>query len=503
MKISNKLLDDLFQDQMVLPAYKYFRVGGVAQPAAKVTVLFKGEKFTTKSDQEGKWSLTLAPVTDPYQTYDLTVKTANDEETIHHIHFGKVFLLSGQSNIEFRLKDEAGYKQVLADFDPDKNENLFYYNVPQIDYVDPETKEVKPADLQAEKWHRFAKDNLGQMSAVGYYLLKELQKSCDWPLAIVDDFKGGTSASAWVPVEKLTTDNELKQGFIDPWQQAVAGKTWADFEAETAAYNDQVKEHNDKLAGYLKQHPESTLSNAKNVVGHTPWPPPARPDLFTRPGGLYETMVSQVRYGTFNGMVWYQGENDTDRAEHYHKLLPLLIDTWRETLHDSSLPVYLVQLPGYADYPEDSAAMIRQVQRQTAGTIPHVHLVSFVDGGEKHNIHPTHKAKMGQRLGRIISQLSYASTPDVYQVVKTEEQLILKISSCQKLALKGEAVIKITEDGQSKEINLTAANLVKNTIQLPKCQHCTLSYGYSNFPEKIGLVNELGDPVSPFRIEID
>lgn len=336
------------------------------------------------------------------------------------------------------------------------------------------------------------------VSAIGFYMMLALQESgIQEPIAVVDCFKGGTSASVWIKEADLARDADLKDAFLDKYHETIAGKSWEDFDRETKAYNLTVEKHNRDLAKYLKMHPDTSLSTAKNIVGHTPWPPPYRPDLYTRPSGLNETMLKQIEFGVFNQMVWYQGENDTDRAKYYDKLLPLLIHTWRQTLHDPSLPVKLIQLPGYADYPDNSGAEIRQTQLVVSRTVPQVDLVSFIDGGEEHNIHPTNKGTMGVRLGKIMAGDDYAGTPYVEKMDASSEgtkfRFVFKIARCQKLHLEKETYLKVKYfDKKVEQIKLNADNLQNNKLileldDLPK----EISYAYENYPHHIGLYNEL------------
>ena len=504
MKLNTKILADIFQSNMILPLNKDFKLGGVVDPKEKVTIRFNQKQYQTTSDQNGEWQVKINAISDPKMVATVSVEAGYQKQEIENIRFGKVYLLSGQSNIEYRLKDEAHFTQVKAELNENKYPDLHYYNVPQVDYIDPESGEVKPKDIHLEQWHQVDAENCGYMSAVGFYMIKKMcEEGVTGPIAVVDCFKGGTSASVWIKKSDLAGDAELNEKFLAEYHQEIAGKTWADFDRETEEYNQTVEKHNKDLARYLKMHPDTSLSTAKNIVGHTPWPPPARPDLFTRPCGLYETMMSQVKDCVFNGMVWYQGENDTDRAEQYHKLLPLLIHTWRRRLHDPSLPVKLIQLPGYADYPKDSAALIRQVQLQTAQAIPGVYLVSFVDGGEEHNIHPTNKKVVGERLGQIEASNDYAGTPFVKKCVYADGKLALTVARCEQLKLNGKAVMEVTTENGSKQVELHADNLDKNKIVInldEKPQE--VSYAYANFTANIGLYNELDYPVSPFKIRL-
>lgn len=504
MKLNANLLADIFQSNMILPLNKDFKLGGIVNAGETVKVDFDQNHYETTANQKGEWQVKINAVTDPKMVATISVEAGKEKQEIENIRFGKVYLLSGQSNIEYRLKDEAHFAQVKAELNENKYSDLYYYNVPQVDYIDQETGEVKPKDIHLEQWHEIDAENCAYMSAVGFYMIKKMrEEGLADPIAVVDCFKGGTSASVWIKKSDLAGDAELNEKFLAEYHQEIAGKTWADFDSETEEYNQKVEKHNKDLAKYLKMHPDTSLSTAKNIVGHTPWPPPARPDLFTRPCGLYETMMSQVKDYTFNGMVWYQGENDTDRAEQYYKLLPLLIQTWRRRLHDSSLPVKLIQLPGYADYPEDSAALIRQVQLQTAKAMPEVDLVSFVDGGEEHNIHPTNKKAMGERLGQIEVGNNYAGTPFVKKCQYSDGKLALTIARCEYLKLEHKVAIEITTEDGRKQIELTDDNLVQNQILInldKKPQE--ISYAYANFSNDIGLYNELDYPVSPFKIRL-
>lgn len=500
MRLNTNLLADIFQSNMILPLNKDFKFGGTIEKNQKVEVSFNHQDYQAVSDKDGNWQVNIRAISDPDFVGTVLVKAGEKEQKINNLRLGRVYLLSGQSNIEYRLKDEAHFDQVRADLSKNKFQDLYYYNVPQVDYIDPKSGEVKPSNLHLEKWHRIDAENCGDMSAVGFYMIKQMrEEGITGPIAVVDCFKGGTSASVWIKKGDLAGDAELNEKFLVEYHRAIAGKTWADFNQETEKYNQKVEKHNRDLAKYLKMHPDTSLSTAKNIVGHTPWPPPARPDLFTRPSGLYETMLSQVKYGVFNGLIWYQGENDTDRAKQYHKLLPLLLQTWRRELHDPSLPVKIIQLPGYNDYPKESAALIRQVQLETARKIPETDLVSFVDCGEEHNIHPTNKKNAGERLGKIVAGDNYAGTPYVKSAIAKNNQLILTVARCEQLKLSKSVYLTV----DSHQVEITNDNLNKNQIivaveKMPQ----EVSYAYANFTADIGLYNELDYPVSPFKIKL-
>lgn len=505
MKLNQRILADIFQDNMILPLGKAFRLGGIIGSKEKVNLWFDGKLYETFSNKEGFWQVRISANYDQNKISKILVKSDSRSQKVDNIRYGQVYLLSGQSNIEYRLKEEEHFQEAKKWLRDGKFPELYYYNVPQVDYIDPETGKVKPQNLQPETWHKVNTETAGEMSAVGFYMLKEMRDcGSKLPLAIVDCFKGGTSASVWIKRSDLESDPELNETFLVKYQKQISGKTWTDFDKETQKYNLLVDKHNRDLNAYLKEHPDSSLSDAKNIVGHTPWPPPARPDLYTRPCGLYQTMMQQVKLYSFNGMVWYQGENDTDRAKQYSKLLPLLIATWRRELNDESLPIKLIQLPAYADYPNNSGAEIRAVQLKVSLNIPNVDLVSFIDGGEKHNIHPTNKEMVGERLGKIWYGNDYAGTPyiDVTQVRNRE--LCLHVARSEKLILKDNVSLELTDfAGNKYHCQITTNNLHKDWIKIPiNNKYVKAEYLNTNYSEHIGLYNERNYPVSPFEISL-
>ena len=51
--------------------------------------------------------------------------------------------------------------------------------------------------------------------------------------------------------------------------------------------------------------------------------------------GLYEGMITPLLPSAFRGVLWYQGESNALKAHQYRKLLPALINGWRDALHQT------------------------------------------------------------------------------------------------------------------------------------------------------------------------
>src|SRR5690606_6214739 len=92
----------LFQDHAVLQRDKPVPVWGRADAGEKVTVTFAGQTKTTTAGADGRWSVTLDPLSVNAQPATLTIAGKNTV-TISDVLVGEVWLASGQSNMEWSV----------------------------------------------------------------------------------------------------------------------------------------------------------------------------------------------------------------------------------------------------------------------------------------------------------------------------------------------------------------------------------------------------------------
>jgi sialate O-acetylesterase len=154
--------------------------------------------------------------------------------------------------------------------------------------------------------------------------------------------------------------------------------------------------------------PASTLSaEAKSAY---PAPLDLIPYPFRTPTRVYNSMLhSFIPYG-IAGAVWYQGEDNADRAYQYRKAFPLMIQDWRRRWGRGDFPFYWCQLAGYGPYsatPDESPwAELREAQTKTLA-LPNTGQALLIDLGEEGDIHPRNKVPVGDRLARIALQHTY------------------------------------------------------------------------------------------------
>ncbi|WP_367378756.1 sialate O-acetylesterase [Enterococcus gilvus] len=480
-------LNRLLVNNVVLQAEKECVISGTTEPDQTVSIGLGQFSIEEKSDEQGKFLCKLPP--QAYGTEEtLSVRTSTENQTIA-IYYGDVFLFAGQSNMDYRMANEAHFEDEQRAQVP---QSIFFTNVPKIEYEDsnkriPETDEWRP-------WQQLTKETIGEMSAVAYYAVKTHQERHPGRIiGVVLCSMGGTSASCWISENKLEQHSALKEAILVPYKAAVAGKDDQELLSELLCFWKAAEAHAATKEKWMQKYPEKSIREIKKEVGHSPWPPPANPYLFNRPGGLYQKMFRKIVPFTFSSIIWYQGEEDAAQGDLYHELLQLLIQQWREDLGES-VPFYIVQLPIYEDRQEKNWPSIRQAQEQVTKTMRNGYLITSLDCGEVDDIHPIEKSVLGVRIGQLLNKIYYEECPSANVRSWSKKEIVIEIKQARELRLTD---VKVIECDQSIE----AITLEKNQLIVrPKHPLTSIRYGWSNAFE-VALFNEVGYPVSPFYFE--
>ena len=133
---------------------------------------------------------------------------------------------------------------------------------------------------------------------------------------------------------------------------------------------------------------------------------PAQPRLLwhQQPGMLYNGLLAPLAPYRIGGVLWYQGESNTRRADRYEALLGTLIDSWRGVW--GPVPFLVVQLPNYhraQTDPNERAvwATFREAQTAAARARARTGVAVTIDVGDADDVHPTDKQTVGDRLARL------------------------------------------------------------------------------------------------------
>lgn len=295
--------------------------------------------------------------------------------------------------LELRNSDDAD-----AELEDCTDPLLRFYNVPKTGVIDRNAE-------NASGWQESSPENSGVMSAVAYYFARKLRDELDpdLPIGIIDCYIGGTSISCWMSEDALRS-SEAGQGYLTRFNEAIAGKTQAQFDLETSAWQERFDTWNASIAAAREADPDVTWDTLNQRYGECPWPPPVTPTSQWRPTGPFHAMLERVVPYSLAGFLWYQGEEDEPYCESYRELLGMMIGEWR-ALWSENLPFLIVQLPqwidkGHADVGTDPMLwpVLREAQWDVAQTIDNVYAICTIDCGEFDNVHPTDKRTPGERL---------------------------------------------------------------------------------------------------------
>jgi len=226
---------------------------------------------------------------------------------------------------------------------------------------------------------------------------------------------------------------------------------------------------------------------------------------------LYNSMINPFTQIAIKGVIWYQGETNSDRAYQYRTLFPLLIKDWRKTWGIGDFPFYFVQLANWTPskpLPSESTwAELREAQLNTLA-LPNTGMAITVDLGDEKNIHYKNKQEVGRRLALVALAKSYGDTTEysgpLYKSAQVEaNQIRLSFSHANGLkALNGD-LRGFAIAGSDKKYYWATAKIENNQVivstpEVP--QPLFVRYAWDNNPV-CNLYNSAGLPASPFRTD--
>ncbi len=235
--------------------------------------------------------------------------------------------------------------------------------------------------------------------------------------------------------------------------------------------------------------------------------PPKLPVCF------YNTVVVPLSRVKVKGILWYQGESNTEEPEAYAEKFAAMVTDWRK-LTGREVPFIYVQLANYREplnTSEDTGwAELREQQRRNLA-LPGTTMVTALDIGEYNDLHPQNKKELGMRLARAAGYLIYSSGDAALHSGPLPENL--RVSD-------GSAIIGFRYlDDSKEEYSLTNFELAdSNGIYYPASavrsgKYVTVSYekkdvptavryAWRDNPENINFYNEAGLPAPGFRLSV-
>lgn len=383
-------LPQIFSDHAVLQREISVPIWGWDHPGAKVTVNFSGQQKTTTVNQEGKWSLSLDPLTANKTPSSLTISSSTgDKKVFQDILVGEVWLASGQSNMQWTISRSRKEDQAVAT--AKTYPNLRIANIPRAVNYQPQS-DVKVS------WQISTAEVAKSSSAVAWFFGQNLHQQLDIPVGIITSSWGGSKIEPWTPREAYRDTPELENLYRQRNAQTPG----------TAAHLEAQRKHLEKVKQWTTRA-ESNLAAGK--------PSPSLPSApATMPTGhktigTYEAMIHPLIPYALRGFIWYQGESNNGEGMLYASKMTALIESWRTLWKLPDAPFIYTQLAPF-NYRKNKPSDLAEIWQAQLKTLRHPHTGMAVtnDIGNLKDIHPTNKSTVGKRLALWALANSYGQT---------------------------------------------------------------------------------------------
>lgn len=460
-------INNILQSNMVIQRGKPLKVWGKGVVGQEVFA--KGDWNTLPSkklvDDKGDFSLEVdvpKAKKGDYKAHTLLIWTKSDTIELKQLLIGDVWFLSGQSNMQFSLKEDKFAEQTLQ---AANNPHIRLFTA-ELNFSATPLSDVKG------KWKMVDPQSAKDFSAVGYYFGQYLNASLDIPLGLIFSGIGASKVEAFLPQDVLKSNRLLDSMYLQP---------------------------------YLKDPKSKEVINGGFSF-----------EKVTRPFLLYNAMINPFRNLSIKGFCWYQGEGNRMERKTYTLATQKLIESWRKGFGQGNLPFYYVQVAPYFWDMEDPSlndyAFFREAQQHVA-QIGNTAMVVSMDVGEAKDLHPKNKGPLGVRLAKTALNLSYHM--DTVQYLGPELKSV-KYSGKMATVYYSSGSVKsglTTSDGESpmffqvagldKKFYDASAEIVGNTIRLHSDQVAKpvqVRYAFTNYPVT-NLMNKAGLPAIPFRTD--
>ncbi|MDO9376137.1 MAG: sialate O-acetylesterase [Ferruginibacter sp.] len=458
---------DPLQSNMVVQQNKPFKIWGRAVAGQAVNI--KADWLANDIQViAGKDSMFLGIIDVPgakendFTKHQLSIESGGDKRVLDNLLIGDLWLCSGQSNMQFSMKEIKDSAAENADTD---YPNIRLFNA-GLNFS------ATPIQNISGKWQESTLKSVLPFSAVGFNFGKELYKQLRIPIGLVFSGIGASSAQAFVPEAVLAADTMLNRVYLQPYLSS-----------------DKSKEKIDGGFSFEK---------------------------VTRPFLVLNALINPLANLSIKGICWYQGESNRHERKSYTHLTQEMIKSWRQEFGQGDLPFYYVQVaPFFYDVPDSSAAdyaFFREAQ-ENISQLNNTEMVVTMDVGESRDLHPKNKKPIGIRLAKTALNRTYGQLPVAYQGpryaylrIDRNQAIIYFDNESVASGLQtnnGKAPLHFFVAGKDRKFYPANAAISGNTVIVSSSQvkqPVAVRYAFTNFPVT-NLENKEGLPVVPFRTD--
>jgi sialate O-acetylesterase len=476
-------LNGLFTDHMVLQRNQEVPVWGTADPGEEVRVEFAGQQKKAVAGARGEWQVLLDPMKASSSGQSLQVSSFKFHFSLSNVLIGDVWLCGGQSNMATLMKQyPLIWDPIQSGFN---NDQVRMFKIKQGGVGAPEpTKALVIDPFFKDSWQACTPEFAAEFSATAGFFGLKLQRDTGVPVGLLYAVRGGTQANMWMPRAVLEAHPDYAR-FLDD-----SNNNW---------------------------------KSSKN-----------NPDAIRAPSRLYNGTIHPLVPFAIRGVIWYQGESDSQWSELYESLMGDLIASWRAAW-GYEFPFLYVQLAPYNgvnwDQIGEGWAWLRDAQYQTLKSVPKTGMVVITDGGEAKDIHPQAKKLPGERLATLAASLDdpkvNADFPTLEKMKIKDGRALLKFNQVASGLATGRVALNSNRGfspGADPEAVVAAGNELKGfticgadrkfvpavaeiiskdvvEVSSPAVKDpIAVRYGWANFP-LCNLYGGNGMPAVPFRTD--
>ncbi|NDV82020.1 sialate O-acetylesterase [Bacteroides sp. 51] len=452
--IAEVKLPTFFSDGMVMQQQTQANLWGTATPRKQVTVDPGWDNKTYTTTADAQGNWKLSVPT-PAAGGPYTITISDGKELIlNNILIGELWICSGQSNMEMPMK---GFKNQPID---NSNMDVLRSKNPNLRlFTAKRTSTLKPQHDVVGQWNEATPASVYEFSATAYYFGRLVQEITDVPVGLIVIAWGGSAAEAWMTGE------------------------------------------------WLKAFPDAKIPRTEEDIK----------SKNRTPTVLYNGMLHPLIGISMRGVIWYQGEDNYNRAHTYADMFTALVNGWRSEWKQGDFPFYYCQIAPY-DYgiitepgkEVINSAYLREAQMQAEHRLTNTGMAVLLDVGMEKGIHPTQKQIAGERLAFLALNKTYGiegveGDSPYYKSMEIQGDTAI-------ITFERSLMWLNAKDGESKLFTIAGEDKVfyparawisrsKVHVKSDKVQHpVAVRYAFENYV-KGDLYGGNGLPVSSFRTD--
>lgn len=444
------------------------QIWGRAEPGTTIYLSFADQEASALVAANGSWQVQLKAMEASAEGRTLAVSYGpEDPEPVERedVVVGDIWIAAGQSNMEFGISTSEQASTELKDA-----------KYPAIRlFLSPKSSSGENQDELLGAWLPCNRGNLTSggwngFSAVAFYFARTVFKETKIPQGIIQTAYGGSPIESWIGPQEMVAEPSMA-----PYL-ALLNKTDKEFAEK-------------KLIDPAAVHPWNNITDS----------------ALLKPAVIWRAMIRPLAQLSIKGILWYQGESNVGNGPSYTGKMKALIQSYRSTLGNPTLPFYFVQLAPW-NYGGSLPSMWAS---QEAGlSIPGTAMAISVDLGLADNIHPPQKKQIGERLAVLALNKTYQRS-DIQGESPFVQAMTIKGSTLELVFAQSGKGLKTTDGTAPRAFSISTdgatwleakAVLKENKVILshPDIQKPKFArYAWVDVPT-VNLVGSTGLPVRPW-----